>query len=542
MERRTSFYSTLLITVCLSTLVFNSFSQGMVYLDANNVKAGFYPGGNLFSEMVNGAIDKASYEVPKGSGIHSIYASSFWLSGLDQAGNLKGAVARYQQPTDWEAGPISTTYDALYDSIYRHVFKVSKAEIDYHRLNFGTSGYTMMNNIKSWPGNGRLAFGESAQLAPFEDKNQNGVYEPALGEYPSICGDQAVFFILNDMRAPLPNSGCPKMGVELKVLAYAFTSNDTAIDNTVFLKVAITNRSPKNYSDVYFSNFIDPDLGCLNNDRVGCDTLTNTCYAYNEPVNDVSCLVGLPGYGTLGVAQGMTVLSHKLDGFVYGINSNSSPFGDPTNCNGYRNVQESLLLNGNPVTYGGAGSIGTIATKYCFPGNPANASEWSEVNQQAGATIAPGDRRMIANLYLDQLPPGSTQTVDLAYVTSLSTTLSRYEMVTPLLRDISHVRDFYRNTLVDCGTITTNIVDKQARSNKVKIYPNPTTGNVNVSLDKMYIGDNLWVVDIQGKVLYNAPITSINTLLNLSDFTKGIYVFKIQHNGEQVIVKKIVLE
>ena len=148
---------------------------------------------------------------------------------------------------------------------------------------------------------------------------------------------------------------------------------------------------------------------------------------------------------------------------------------------------------------------------------------------------------MIANLYLDQLPPGSTQTVDLAYVTSLSTTLSRYEMVTPLLRDIAHVRDFYRNTLVDCGTITTNIVDKQARSNKVKIYPNPTTGNVDVSLDKMYIGDNLWVVDIQGKVLYNAPITSINTLLNLSDFTKGIYVFKIQHNGEQV-VKKIVLE
>lgn len=536
----TSFRFFLIIT--LTSVFFNcSFSQANIYLDINDVSAGFYPGGVMFGKFQGGQLSLPAYEVPKGSGKNSIFVSSFWLSGLDSANNLCGVATRFDQEHDWSTGPIATTYDKAFDSIYNRVFPISYFEINYHRNNYTSSSYNMPIDIKLWPGNGRTANGESFRLAPFIDVNGNGIYEPMIGDYPDICGDQAVFFMMNDQAQLSTESGCPKMGVELKVLAYAFTSNDTAIDNTVFLKVAITNRSPKNYSDVYFSNFIDPDLGCLNNDRVGCDTLTNTCYAYNEPVNDVSCLVGLPGYGTLGVAQGMTVLSHKLDGFVYGINSNSSPFGDPTNCNGYRNVQESLLLNGNPVTYGGAGSIGTIATKYCFPGNPANASEWSEVNQQVGATIAPGDRRMIANLYLDQLPPGSTQTVDLAYVTSLSTTLSRYEMVTPLLRDISHVRDFYRNTLVDCGTITTNIVDKQARSNKVKIYPNPTTGNVDVSLDKMYIGDNLWVVDIQGKVLYNAPITSINTLLNLSDFTKGIYVFKIQHNGEQ-IVKKIVLE
>lgn len=530
------------LIVILTSVFFNScFSQANVYLDVNDISAGFYPGGIMFGKFQGGQLTFPGFEVPKGSGKNSIFVSSFWLSGLDSANNLCGVATRFDQEHDWSSGPIATTYNKAFDSIYNRIFTVSLFEINYHRTNYTSSSYNMPADIKLWPGNGRTANGESFRLAPFVDLNRNGLYEPSIGDYPDICGDQAAFFMMNDKAQLSTESGCSKMGVELKVLAYAFASNDTAIDNTVFLKVAITNRSAKNYSDVYFSNFIDPDLGCLSNDRVGCDTLTNSCYAYNEPVNDLLCLVGVPGYGTLGVAQGMTVLNHKLDGFVYGINSTSSPFGDPTNCNGYRNVQKSLLLNGNPVTYGGTGSIGTIATKYCFPGNPANASEWSEVNQQVGATIAPGDRRMIANLYLDQLPAGSTQTVDLAYVTSLSTTLSRYELVTPLLRDISHVRDFYRNTLVDCGTITTGIVDQRTSSNDAIIYPNPTSGKVNISLNITFIGDILWVMDIQGKVLYNAPITSINTFLNLSDYAKGIYIFKIQHNDEQ-IVKRIVLD
>lgn len=59
----------LLFTACLTVFCFDAYAQNMEYLDANNVKAGFYPGGVLFSSIRNDTfLGKASYEVPIGSG------------------------------------------------------------------------------------------------------------------------------------------------------------------------------------------------------------------------------------------------------------------------------------------------------------------------------------------------------------------------------------------------------------------------------------------------------------------------------------------
>jgi hypothetical protein len=542
MERRTSFFSTILTTVCLSTLVFNSFSQGMVYLDANNVKAGFYPGGNLFSEMVNGAIDKASYEVPKGSGIHSIYASSFWLSALDQAGNLKGAVARYQQPTDWDAGPISTTYDALYDSIYRRVFKVSKVEIDFHRLNFGSLGYTMPNSIKSWPGNGRLAFGESAQLAPFEDKNQNGVYEPALGEYPSICGDQAVFFILNDMRSPLQNSDCQKMGVEMQILAYVINGTDSVLNNTVFLSVKVSNKSSSNYNSVYFSSFLDPDLGCFSNDRIGCDTASNSFYAYNGTANDLNgCLTGLLGYRTTSAVQGLTFLNQRLDEFNYFANA-TGPSSFPQTCSEYRSFQSGLFKDGTAIHYGGNGygSSGPV-TKYCFPGNPMDPTQWSEINQQSGAAIPPGDRRMLGSIFIDTLNANASIRVDMALVNTLKSNVTPFEAVPLFLQDVQHVRSVYQMQLANCRATISGIPNSQEELSTIDLFPNPTTGKLTIEFNTTHNSSTVSLMDIEGRELLKTDVTTPSTNLDLSGFSKGVYLIKVQ-SGKNATVKRVIVE
>ena len=45
---------------------------------------------------------------------------------------------------------------------------------------------------------GDTSLGQAPYLAPFVDVDYDGLYNPALGDYPDVMGDQAIFFIFND--------------------------------------------------------------------------------------------------------------------------------------------------------------------------------------------------------------------------------------------------------------------------------------------------------------------------------------------------------
>src|SRR5690606_18073642 len=137
----------------------------------------------------------------------SIFNANIWTSGIDNGGTLYLAANTYRQGgTDFWAGPVADVYNAViapnvYDSTYDHrynkVWKVSKTEIDHHKLNYSNQNYVMPWTIEYWPGNGIASRGEADWLAPFADLNGNGIYEPHLGEHPIIAGDQAIFFMFN---------------------------------------------------------------------------------------------------------------------------------------------------------------------------------------------------------------------------------------------------------------------------------------------------------------------------------------------------------
>ncbi|MBL7800516.1 MAG: T9SS type A sorting domain-containing protein [Chitinophagales bacterium] len=544
MKRRSFFFSTILITVCLSTLVFNSFSQGMVYLDANNVKAGFFPGGNLFSESVNGNFERGSYEVPIGSGKNSIFTTSLWLSGIDNSNSLHGAVTRYGANDDWVAGPISTQYDSLYDSLYKRVYKVSKQEIDLHRANFLNLGYTVPNEIQQWPGNGRTQFNETAQMAPFVDLNSNGIYEPALGDYPDIIGEQAVFFILNDVKSTSSYANCLKMNVELHVLAYAvFCNQDSVLNNTIFLRLKFINKSANDYHGVCFSNYVDPDLGCYRNDRVGCDTLSNSYYAYNGTANDPDgCIIGLKGYTDTSIVQGFTFLNQQMTGFNFYNNSPGGQMGDPTLCNEYRNYQTGKFRDGTPLRYGGNGYLGTGAiTPFCFPGNPNDPLSWSEVHTQTADSIVPGDRRIVSTIFIDTFKVNQQKVIDIASVSTLSTTIGNIELVNTFLSDIQHVRSLYQQQFNYCGQVYSGIQNANELPLTVELFPNPTAGKLTVKLPNLVNEAQLQLMSIQGQEVKQMSTSLNETTLDLSSLAKGVYLLKVQW-GENSSTKRFIIE
>lgn len=110
------------------------------------------------------------------------------------------------------------------------------------------------------------------------------------------------------------------MHSEIHVMAYSFqVPADSVLYNATFLHYEIFNRSIDVYHDVLFSQFVDADIGCRYNDRIGCDTSLNSFFAYNDPATVDSgsvCDVNISGYGHQKIAQGITFLNRKLSAFA----------------------------------------------------------------------------------------------------------------------------------------------------------------------------------------------------------------------------------
>jgi len=82
------------------------------------------------------------------------------------------------------------------------------------------------------------------------------------------------------------------------------------------------------------------------------------------------------------------------------------------------------------------------------------------------------------------------------------------------------------------------IYDKQSN---ITIYPNPTTGVVNVNIGEMFNGEaNISLFDIQGRILLEQKMSSVQTQLNLEGFKKGLYLLNVSLQGKIYVNKLMV--
>ena len=73
--------------------------------------------------------------------------------------------------------------------------------------------YIIPNDILTWPGNGHTPCGHNEFIAPFNDEDLDGIYEPLDGETPCIKGDMALFNVYNDLGG-YSGSDNKHMGIE----------------------------------------------------------------------------------------------------------------------------------------------------------------------------------------------------------------------------------------------------------------------------------------------------------------------------------------
>ena len=76
----------------------------------------------------------------------------------------------------------------------------------------------------------------------------------------------------------------------------------------------------------------------------------------------------------------------------------------------------------------------------------------------------------------------------------------------------------------------TSIQDKEQLNKEFYIYPNPTSSFINIKSDLTLVGASYMIYDITGKKIQSGFLISKNTIIDMSNFSSGMYFFKIRDN------------
>lgn len=526
--------SALIITLASICLNVNS-QVNYQTLDFNSTSGILMDEGQLFNDPNSGI---GGYEVPKGSGKNCIYTASFWMAGIDENGIMRNACTRYNSGRDFFSGPFSSTAsynDPSYLSAYSDaIWTVTKNEIDDYILNYSQVGYIIPSSIIAWPGNGILTLGISQNLAPFVDLNGNNLYEPSLGDYPDIRGDEASYIIMNDVADVHSESNGEPLGIEVHVMAYQFSSNDY-IDTTTFLNIRVFNKGIHTYSNFKTGFYLDADIGNFDDDYFGSDSSRNLIYTYNADNFDELAI----GYGSNPPCIGVVSLSHSMNVAGYYTSQAQFPYNDPTFSTQFWNFMNGKWANGSQWYYGGAGYAGSVGvtnspTKYMFSGNPYTGTGWSEITNMN----PPGDRRMFMVLDSLQLNPTEEKCMDIAILYNRQG--NNLENVQGIMNISDSVKLFYENQLnFNCSQVTAAINENTVEN--FTIYPNPNNGNFTIKPSEKMDAFELVISDPSGRILQRKKCEKNETVsVTLEDYQGICFVSVI--GKDQTTTQKVVIQ
>ncbi|HYV90267.1 MAG TPA: hypothetical protein VE978_00720 [Chitinophagales bacterium] len=412
-------------------------ASSSIDMDINNARVRLQNGGDMWWDLIG----TAKYEIPKSlpgqpENPSSMFAGAVWIGGIDAQGQLKVAAATYRQNgNDFFPGPLDN--DAAIEKQtckdWDKQFEVLGTEIDsfltiYQQFGPVLSSTQVPTHILNWPAYGNPYYPNvgNRDMAPFEDADGNGYYDPTTGDYPIIdensaipsYADQMIWWVYNDKGNIHTESGATAIGMEVHTLAFAFKTNDEVNDMT-FYKYKLLNKATVPIDSTFMGQWADPDLGCYTDDYVGCDVETGLGIVYNgQAVDAGSCALNYgnqPPYIGIDYFQG----PHDQNGnelgmssFLYYVND-FSVIGNPENASDYYGYLSGTWKDNTPFTFGGNGYGGGTPTNYVFPDDPPLPQPaWSECSYND----AFGDKRFIQSSGPFRLEPGATNDIVIGVV------------------------------------------------------------------------------------------------------------------------------
>lgn len=537
-------------------------STDTVHLDVNNARVILQASGDFFWDR-----EKAGYFVPKGNPgqaqTSTLFAGGLWLGGLDSGGNLKLSAQTYGagagQP-EWWPGPLSphegtSNFDRCKD--FDRLWKITRGEIVSHIADFSDNGVIdgpVPDAILKWPGrNNPSSLSANGfelpdqELAPFEDRNNNGVYEPWKGDYPRVLGDEAIWWVFNDEGG---GSGAGEMLVvpiraEVHALAYAFAGEGNEdLANTTFYNMTIYNQANEYLDSTYIGFWLDASLGCGSDDYVGCISSEKMAFMYNgdgqDGQTDCSCEPDMPTYCEDMPITAIKVLKGPLSESGEDVGFSSFKYINPailttTNTTWAPDVQTYWQMtdrwgDGSRMVYGGNGHDPTSTDyhPYAMDGNPADPLGWSFCTEN----YAPGDFSMLIGSGPFRLDIGESTSICYAVMTKFGIPQPCPD-ITPLIEMGKAVESY-------CAAGLTPICEVIPDAT-VQVYPNPILREGKIITNTgMFERVNIYNSD--GQLMRSYPHLMANELtLERGMMSTGFYYYSALLNNGQLVTGKLVV-
>ena len=376
--------------------------------------------------------------------------SGSWMAGAVEDTVYANKNCNWDKQQLWP-GPIDTVTNLPKNAVtWSKVWRISRESVEFHRTHFESSGYQVSERIDNWPakhGDNNI----SPFMAPYIDWNLNGVYDPENGDYPSFEGDYACYFIANDLFGENIFPQANKLGIEIQGLVYAFDRKD--LENTIFVKLFLINRSTNDYAPFYFGQYVDYQLGNRFGNQLETDVNRNLVFGFNGDA------LGENGFGETLPAAGTVFLNHKIHnsiGFIDGDSVRSLPRNEKEMLN----VMQGLWSNGNPKYGVGSGLSGSPSqiTNFVYPNTTDSKLNQSWTDDNSGDTA--GHRHGLGVIKYDRFKSKSFKRIDLAYVAAVD----KSDVKSRLMEEVDNVLTFYNSTLT-----SQNVSVKE----QPMAYPNP---------------------------------------------------------------------
>ncbi|MFL5766056.1 MAG: T9SS type A sorting domain-containing protein [Bacteroidia bacterium] len=516
-------------------------------LDINNIRATILTGGDMWWDLQNG-----KYLVPKpakgSNGPTSLFAGSLWIGGIDASNTLKVAAMTYRQTgNDFWPGPLSSLAitDATTCLTWDKFYKIDKSAVqsyigwfDGGQVGANPTDASMMDVILNWPSTGP----EGQPMAPYYDRNGNGVYDPYAGDYPDfylgdgtrptnnacsarLFGDEVLFWVFNDKGNVHTETGGAAIGLEVQAQAFAFQTNNE-INNMTFYHYTLINKSSFRLDSTYFGVWVDPDLGSASDDYVGCDVELGLGYCYNGDLVDDNPPSGQIPYGVNPPAIGCdffegpyadpngvddapatvpasftnygdSIVDNERIGmskFVY-YNNDNSLTGNPGGATDFYQYLAGVWRDGTPITYGGTGHLTGVTCNYMFPGTSdptgfgtggSSQAPWDE----ASVGNVPADRRFLQSAGSFTLQPGSVNTITTGLVWARATQGGNLASVTLMKGADAKAQDLFNNCFaLLSGPDAPNLSIQELDHELILTWTNPTSNTATNNVNETYSED-----------------------------------------------------
>lgn len=516
-------------------------------LTTNRVKAVVNANGALFTDLQKGQF--VAPFIPGQPEIGLLRGAGLWLTGLDPAGNLKGAVQLFNTNEKSDFSPGILDGDGLPASVnLTGIFRVTRAEIQAHLADLADNGVidNPQPGVLGWPARGNPFFeqyhpGQSLSftlqgLAGFYDADADGAYNPMYGDYPAIellgcpfnrIPTEMLWFAFNDAGAHTESGMKPvQMEIQCQIFAYDCTE-ESPLRNTVFVRYKLINRSTEPIEDMHLGLFNAFEIGHPGDDFFGSDPAAALIFGYNGDNLDEGA------YGSDIPAMGVKIFRGPLNAFGQNVPLAHIMPVDPATISGpvaYYNLLHGLFIDGAPAPNNGI----------FYPGNPNDPGAGSEV--KAGNT--PGTRQVLTSYGPFTLLPGAVNELIAGYFYAAEPGQTPVQNVQTLYAHAKDLQDIFDSCFgpASCtGVVKT--AELPANSTGLRIFPNPACNAITIEAPSACL-QRIYLIDATGRRVKNQFWSNPhqNTTLPVEHLPSGMYWVEIYLANGQVAQKKVVVQ